>query len=285
MFDRCVSPILTYGSEVWGLYTHESIENVQIRFCKKILGVGSKTPTNAVLGDCGRFHMFIMCSLKCLKYWLKILELPQESLAKGCYDMLYSLDNVGKANWVTKVKNILFLYGFGEVWLNQGVRNVELFVNEFKQRLLDCEIQYWASKIIEMPKLRYYNRFKTLYEAEQYLFLNVPRKLKAALAKFRMSSHNLEVECGRKSNVIMEDRLCKACGHINLVNVECEYHVVMNCYLYDDVRQKYIGRYIGNRSLYQFINLMGSQNDHMLVSLAIFIHNMFKIRQIFLSSL
>ena len=35
--------------------------------------------------------------------------------------MLYNLDARGKRNWVSNVRMQLFQYGFGFIWMNQGV--------------------------------------------------------------------------------------------------------------------------------------------------------------------
>jgi hypothetical protein len=45
LFDSLVSLILLCASEVWGFANKESIENVHLQFCKKILKVRSTTPT------------------------------------------------------------------------------------------------------------------------------------------------------------------------------------------------------------------------------------------------
>jgi len=39
LFDKLVLPILTYGCEVWGFHTANSIERVHLQFCKRLLGV------------------------------------------------------------------------------------------------------------------------------------------------------------------------------------------------------------------------------------------------------
>ena len=39
LFDRMIVPILCYGSEVWGYQMYYNIENVHVKFCKKILGL------------------------------------------------------------------------------------------------------------------------------------------------------------------------------------------------------------------------------------------------------
>ena len=39
LFDKLVTPILNYGSEVWGFIQGKSIERVHLQFCKQLLGV------------------------------------------------------------------------------------------------------------------------------------------------------------------------------------------------------------------------------------------------------
>ena len=55
--------------------------------------------------------------------------------------------------WVTDIKLLLYRYGFGHVWLAQGVGNVDLFLCLFKQRLADIVMQDWSSKINNLSKL------------------------------------------------------------------------------------------------------------------------------------
>ena len=43
----------------------------------------------------------------------------------------------GKSNWVSKVKQLLEITGFGHVWLNSYVENDKLFLLNIKQRLRD----------------------------------------------------------------------------------------------------------------------------------------------------
>jgi hypothetical protein len=59
LFDRMVTPILLYGSEIWGTEIREAIEIIHRKLCKYVMGVGSQTSNTAVLGDCGRYPLFI----------------------------------------------------------------------------------------------------------------------------------------------------------------------------------------------------------------------------------
>ena len=113
IFDKCVVPVLTYGSKVWGTDVHKSVESVHLKFCKNQLGVGSRTPTPAVLGECGQERLYVTCIIKCVKYWLKIISLPAESLLRSCYSVMYNRCHLGKTNWASKIRDILHRYGFG----------------------------------------------------------------------------------------------------------------------------------------------------------------------------
>ena len=74
LFDAMVVPILTYGSEVWGIYDFKEVDKLHIKLCKHILGVKPQTPTNAVLGELGRFPLSIICKERSLKFWQKIMR-------------------------------------------------------------------------------------------------------------------------------------------------------------------------------------------------------------------
>lgn len=96
LFDKMVLPIISYGAEVWGTQQYKAIEDIQTFYCKKILGLPTHTSNLATLGDCGRFPIHVHCAKKCIKYWLKILNMPNTRYVKCCYNMLKRLDERGK---------------------------------------------------------------------------------------------------------------------------------------------------------------------------------------------
>ena len=54
-----------------------------------------------------------------------------------------------------------------------------------------------------------------------YFRFYIRKAYKTALTKFRLSSHDLAIECGRYENTPRDERICKNC---NLTMVENEYH-------------------------------------------------------------
>ena len=59
LFDVLVAPILTYGCEVWGTKCYDSLEKTLLKFCKLLLGVPNSATTDAVLGELGRFPLWL----------------------------------------------------------------------------------------------------------------------------------------------------------------------------------------------------------------------------------
>jgi len=282
LLRKCIIPIITYGGEIWGVDCHNCIESLLHYFCRKQLGVGSKTPIPALLAECGQLPIYITCKVKVIKYWLKIISSPDTSLVKACYEMMYRLSSNGRINWATKVKNLLYSNGFGFVWEQQSVDNPHLFLKEFRTRLEDCFYQNWNTLLEELPKLRLYKQYKLCYVPENYLLCNIPRRFRVDLAKFRVCSSKLEVETGRYLGVPLEDRKCKLCLDSNFECIEDEFHVLIICPSYSSIREIYLGNVA---TMYDFVNIMSNQEMEFQIRLAHFVHYMFMLREAKLSNL
>ena len=98
------------------------------------LGVGSNAPGPAVLGECGRYCVYVYCYVKCIKFWLKLTSLEDTCILKSCYSMLLNLCNLGRTNWASDIKCLLYKYGFGYVWESEGAIQHKMFLREFKAR-------------------------------------------------------------------------------------------------------------------------------------------------------
>ena len=68
-----ISPILNYGSEVWGFYKSTGIETVHLQSCKKLLGVKQTTQNDFIYGELGRIDFQSQRYLVIVKYWLKVV--------------------------------------------------------------------------------------------------------------------------------------------------------------------------------------------------------------------
>ena len=121
--------------------------------------------------------------------------------------------------------------------------------------------------------------FKKEFGVEKYLLMDMPRFFIKALAKFRISSHDLEIEKGRHHKKDREERICTFCKNDNINVIEDEYHVIFDCILYKDIRELYISKEDRSpRNLFTFCNLLSNQSSDCIFKLAKYLYNMFKLR-------
>ena len=109
-----------------------------------------------------------------------------------------------------------------------------------RQRIVDTYQQSWYSEINNSSRLESYCFFKHNFELEKYLTLNIDQKYKLALTRFRTSSHSLLIETGRYENIPREQRICQSC---NIYKIENEFHFLLVCPKYRELRQKYFKPY------------------------------------------
>ena len=279
LFDKLISPIMNYAAEVWGFNKGLNIERIHLRFIKRLLGVKLSTQNNFVYGETGRMNFQNHRYIIIIKYWLKLCHANENKYIKSVYNILKTdIENhPNRNNWVSHVKRLLSTLGFYDVWLAQSVGNIKQFISLFKQRVKDVFIQNWESELSASTRATFYNTFLS-FELQPYLSQITIPKFRIALSKLRMSSHRLEIECGRwkKPNSIpLNERICRFCGIL-----EDEYHFVIECKLFLNLRKQYIKEYFWKRpSVQKFIQLIANGNQLDMKNLSIYVYKAFKLRQ------
>ena len=117
--------------------------------------------------------------------------------------------------------------------------------------------------------------FKPVYSMETYLRCNYHRDLRRYLTKLRLSSHKFLVERGRwvKPKIKYHERLCTLYDENE---IEEEYHKLMKCNYFVNLRENYISiKYYNRPSMYKFQKLMNTSKRE-LFRLMIFMKCIFK---------
>lgn len=280
LFDAMVKPVLCYGAEVWGYEISDRIEAVHTSFCKSFLGLSRNVNNSMALGECGRYPLCTTYLVKCVAYWCRLLHMQTFRYPRNCYLMLKSHDDVGRVNWASKIKHLLFMYGFGFVWISQDVGDTTVFLNQFKQRIIDCCKQTWHSEIEYSSKCLHYKHFKTLLDVERYITCDLPFHLRHAMSVFRCSNHKLNIEVGRHVGIQRDLRTCTYClTHANKIVLEDEYHAFFECFLYSDIRQQHLPRHLySNTSVNEFYRLISSDNQNTIKIISNYIYLLLKRR-------
>ena len=235
IFDMKVCPMLLYGSELWGLETFEYIEKVQYYACKRFINVSLKSCNYGVIGDCGRYPLYVETMKRTLRYWIKLLKMRNDRYVKKCYKMMVHYSEFGYKNLASQVKNVLYENGFGYVCENQNIENEKVFLRIIEQRLKDQLLQKWRDSVSENDKLGVYYQLKS-NGYEKYLDVLNVFKFRNAFTSLRLSCHTLKIERARYRGIPREQCLCKFCPN----SIEDEYHFLLLCHEYNDLRCQYI---------------------------------------------
>ena len=87
LFNSLVTPVLLYGSEIWGYENTQILERVQLQLCKQILHVHKTTPNCIVYGEFGRLSMRCMIEKRMVNYWCRIMSGKEGKLASILYNL------------------------------------------------------------------------------------------------------------------------------------------------------------------------------------------------------
>ena len=174
LFNALISPILSYGCEVWGFCAADPIEKFHLSFLKSVLNVKKSTPNCFVYGELGVYPLIIKRKIRIYKYWVKIMNCKEESFLKQMYNELVnqSILQPSTKTWVTLFKDMLFKMGLGDLWEYQDFINPKHYLKEFSERIYDNYDKEWSAEVEMTTQHRLYKHIKTDFYFEQYLNMN-----------------------------------------------------------------------------------------------------------------
>ena len=253
LFDAKVQPILSYGCELWGVHDITDIEGVHTYALKRFLTVSLHCSNTTIYGDTGRYPLSICHKIRSLKYWFRILKLPQNRINRQSYEMMHRLSEGGKHNWVSSVRELFCTNGFGVVWMFKGVGNEKHFLKLMKQRLCDCFMQGWVAKLSSSEHFQCYFNFKTCIQAESFLHVDtLGKRLQNVLIQFRMGVSAINGH-RYKFSAIATQKSCPFCKSVN----EDEYHIIYGCPVYEHIRNVMLEeRFISRRNINNMYTLI-----------------------------
>ena len=239
LFDSVVTPILLYGSEIWGTYNYLSfekwdkcdMERVHLNFCKRLLGVNRSTTNILVRGELGRYPLKLNVENRIKSFFDHVKKAPEDSLIYQAY--LMNLELPPDLNCSTHIQNV------------KRNLNLEDFhsctKSMFKLSQKTSYNRYWTREMSSSKKGEFLFRLKKGIILEPYLMQHNKRKLRVITTKLRLSDHCLAIETGRRQSpkIDREDRVCQIC---NEEFIEDEKHFLLKCEHYSVVRDTFLNQ-------------------------------------------
>ena len=251
LFDAQIQPMISYGAEVWGLLANtDVIEKVHVFALKRFLNVSIRTPNAMAYGELGRYPLYVNLSVKCIKYWLRILKMPHHRLPFKAYRMLVYLHENNRNTWATSVCFFLHKYGFREAWIHQSVGDENVFLKLLRCRLINEFEDQWHSNLVQSERFSLYRTFKNGLNLSPYLECVKHIKARMSLIRVRLGVSQLNMHKLRfRTNASDTELSCPFCEH----QLENEVHFVLKCPKYRSLREEYIpAKYWNNPSQFRF---------------------------------
>ena len=175
---------------------------------------------------------------------------------------------------------MLDLTGFSYVFYLDDFTDCKNLQNAIWVKLSDIAYTSMQAEFSEYKTLCYYNCFKLNPGRELYLVNVENSKYRTALSRFRLGCHNLYYDLFRQTKKERYENYCPCCG---LNCKEDEYHLLLSCKAFDDLRDDIL--HTPTPNMYTFIKLMSDNTQDGLFLLAKFIFLAFERRRRILAQL
>ena len=246
IFDTMVFPILSYSSEVWGMYTKQDfkkwdsspIEKIHLKFCKRYLEVNNKASNIACRAELDRLPLLIPINQKIMKYFVYLNNKDNDSIGKQSFLMSKNLHSMNNSGYFSNFINMFEQYNLtsldAESLDNDKIRR---YTTEMREKYLF----FWRHSLENSKKIEFYKTFKDEYSTSDYLYQLRHYDERQNFVKFKISNHKLMIEHGRYQidHLPRENRLCPLC---NSNQVEDEINFLFQCNKYSVQRQAFINQ-------------------------------------------
>jgi len=208
-----------------------------MKICKYALEVSRRSTNLAVIGELGRYPLYLEVLLNMIKYWARLTKLDN-CLAVEALKTSKDIHAQNQKSWFSSITEI---FDYFKIEKNK-VLNIKTTLKNYINNKIPLKFkELWRNSLFDdnrrascNNKLRTYRLFKDKFIQENYLKWEnfCQRRL---ITKFRISSHNLEIEHGRYFNISADQRICKLCK----LTVEDEIHFLLECPKLEEARHEF----------------------------------------------
>lgn len=257
LFDAVVTPVLLFGCEIWGPAVLQrgcfvksgilsDMESFHGRFLKSCMGLRGSVSNAVVLLELRRQTVAVNMLKRVMRFAERVWRRNDKDIVKLCMRESFDMAHNGvKKCWAAHLVNCLRVHGVdsrdGDVVCGGACLDSDALQSDWRKfwgveatRQSVRDIPDSARRGFKMAKyLQWFHDESVDKRATFWHTLSRPFDIQA-VARFRMSSHNLNVEMQRTSGDPV-GRSCRRCLGCNRGEVEDELHV-MTCPLYKSLR-------------------------------------------------
>ena len=212
VLESCIVSSLLHNAETWADSKIERLEVLHRRMLKSILGVRMTTCSEFLHIELGVPSVKTYLLVKQFNFWKKVVDLSDS-------DPLTYAITLGKQYKLKEINhydNLLEKYNSSDDIITEYYTNLKIQIRKKAEENRSRYVTYLSiNPLLEHPSV-----YKTTFG-----YKNV-----SMLAKLRTTTHNLQIEMGRRTSTPRENRTCH-CG-----SVEDEEHFLLKCQSYIPMR-------------------------------------------------
>jgi hypothetical protein len=273
LFDTIASCVTLYSSHIWGLRYLDIIEQLQLHFLKRLLGVNRAVPSYIIRLETGRPCMKTLVMKQTLLYTTKLLSMPRERYPLKCYLALKQESDLAHTNWYSQLYTWLDTLGFA--WL-RNVSDPTIIAQNLSpilKSITDMQRQNDIARVNDSTRFSYYSYLiPDCALAAKYLSWTLP--VKKLIAQARITCGNFYFN--RNNQILSQDEFCKYC---NLDEYDTLKHF-MSHYLIHEYKRKTLDNYIFAKLWGIWELVLQPRNLQDAEQLYLFIAEALKFRQI-----
>lgn len=276
LYGALIQPIASYGCEVWApsvLFKNGKIiqqgeqEVMQNNFMRQALGVRDTTSTSIVFEELNKDPMWMFWLRQCCKLWNRVIALPDTELIKQALleNVCMAVVEGNKSCWAYCFLQCMCALGVlalpSQVILEAGPNGMPIKLGSILLTGVDTAMRLpataeWSKAQAAGPPrcsadaqhdgvkcATYAAWFRVdggVNKNEAFTAHLKWRQQITAVARFRMGSHNLDIDARRwgQGQIARSQRICTCCDN---QNIEDELHMVFECDLYHNERALFFG--------------------------------------------
>jgi hypothetical protein len=117
LLDSMIEQIFIHGSEVWGYENLKFIEQIHLKYRKRVLQVRYTIPNFMVLRELERYPIEVKFKLRMISFWSRLIQ-SESKLSSILYKLMLSLheQNQQHFKWIKCVESIFNEVGLGYIF-------------------------------------------------------------------------------------------------------------------------------------------------------------------------
>ena len=140
-------------------------------FCKILLRVNKRATHDGILGELGRYPLYLQAIKRLFDYFVRAKFSVFNSLVNVAYRESLMLHNRGNITWFSNIVRLMDRTDTLDFLPTMTVDNAKLVGNMIQEKLKDRFQNFWTMRMTqpkrnENPKLRTYAQFKNVFDFE-----------------------------------------------------------------------------------------------------------------------